>query len=168
MPAWSAGLAIPPTKEFVLNARRGGSYGIEWTINDQAFAGHEHHGAPMLTMDRGGWVRLRFVNASFRLHPIHLHGMFFRLLARNGVPVDEPFFRDTVLMHSQGDDRHRPGPARRRALDDALPHPRARRGGHDDAVRGPGLARGRGASATSFAACDRTGRCAPGTGGRSG
>ena len=55
----------------------------------------------MLTMDRGSWVRLRFVNASFRLHPIHLHGMFFRLLARNGVPVDEPFFRDTVLMHSK-------------------------------------------------------------------
>src|SRR3954468_9969939 len=101
VPAWSAGLAIPPAKEFVLNARRGGSYGIEWTINDQAFAGHEHHGAPMLTMDRGAWVRLRFVNASFRLHPIHLHGMFFRLLARNGVPVDEPFFRDTVLVHSK-------------------------------------------------------------------
>jgi FtsP/CotA-like multicopper oxidase with cupredoxin domain len=101
VPSWSAGLAIPPAKEFVLNARRGGSYGIEWTINDQAFAGHEHHGAPMLTMDRGAWVRLRFVNASFRLHPIHLHGMFFRLLARNGVPVDEPFFRDTVLVHSK-------------------------------------------------------------------
>jgi len=27
--------------------------------------------------------------------------MFFRLLARNGAPVDEPFFRDTVLVHSQ-------------------------------------------------------------------
>ena len=46
VPGWSAGLAIPPAKEFVLNARRGGSYGIEWTINDQAFAGHAHHGAP--------------------------------------------------------------------------------------------------------------------------
>jgi FtsP/CotA-like multicopper oxidase with cupredoxin domain len=51
----------------------------------------------MLTLARGSWARLRFVNASYRLHPIHLHGMFFSLLARNGVPVDEPFFRDTVL-----------------------------------------------------------------------
>ena len=25
--------------------------------------------------------------------------MFFRLLARDGKPVDEPFFRDTVLIH---------------------------------------------------------------------
>ena len=101
VPSWSAGLSIPPTKEFHLDARRGGSYGIEWTINGQAFAGHEHHAPPMLTMDRGGWVRLRFINDSYRLHPIHLHGMFFRLLARNGAPVDEPFFRDTVLMHSK-------------------------------------------------------------------
>jgi FtsP/CotA-like multicopper oxidase with cupredoxin domain len=101
VPAWSAGLALPATKEFVLDARRGGHFGIEWTINNQAFAGHEHHGPPMLTLERGGWVRLRFVNASYRLHPIHLHGMFFRLLARNGAPVDEPFFRDTVLIHSK-------------------------------------------------------------------
>ena len=165
----AAGLAIPPTKEFRLNARRGGSYGIEWTINDQAFAGHEHHGAPMLTLDRGGWVRLQFINASFRLHPIHLHGMFFRLLARNGVPVDEPFFRDTVLVHSKETIDIGLVPAGRRALDDALPHPRARRGGHDDAVRGPGLASSeRATAATSCAACDRTGRCAPGTGARSG
>ena len=101
VPSWSAGLQIPVTKEFRIDARRGGSYGIEWTFNGVAFAGHEHHGPPMLTLERGGWVRLRFVNDSFRLHPIHLHGMFFRLLARNGVPVDEPFFRDTVLMHAK-------------------------------------------------------------------
>ena len=101
VPVWSAGLQIPATKEIRVDARRGGSYGIEWTFNGVAFAGHEHHGAPMLTLERGAWVRLRFVNDSFRLHPIHLHGMFFRLLARNDVPVDEPFFRDTVLMHSK-------------------------------------------------------------------
>jgi FtsP/CotA-like multicopper oxidase with cupredoxin domain len=42
--------------------------------------------------------RLRFVNESFRLHPMHLHGMFFRVIARDGVPTDEPFTRDTVLV----------------------------------------------------------------------
>jgi FtsP/CotA-like multicopper oxidase with cupredoxin domain len=104
VPGWTEGLKLPVTKEFRLDARRGGSLGIEWTINGEAFAGHEHahaHGKPMLTLKRGDWVRLRFVNVSHRLHPIHLHGMFFRLLARNDVPVDEPFFRDTVLMHAQ-------------------------------------------------------------------
>jgi FtsP/CotA-like multicopper oxidase with cupredoxin domain len=104
VPSWSDGLRLPVTKEFRLDARRGGTLGIEWTINGEAFAGHEHahtHGQPMLTLQRGAWVRLRFINVSYRLHPIHLHGMFFRLLARNGQPVDEPFFRDTVLMHAQ-------------------------------------------------------------------
>jgi FtsP/CotA-like multicopper oxidase with cupredoxin domain len=115
VPVWREGLAVPVTKQFRLNARQGGEYGIEWTINDQAFhhddgthemAGHDAHDAhamppPALTMRQGSFQRLQFVNESYRLHPIHLHGMFFRLLARNGVPVDEPFFRDTVLVHSR-------------------------------------------------------------------
>lgn len=41
------------------------------------------------------------MNESARLHPIHIHGMFFRVLARNGTRVDEPFFRDTVLVHGR-------------------------------------------------------------------
>ena len=101
VPAWREALSIPVTKQFRVNARRGGEHGIEWTFNDQAFAGHAHAGPPALSMRRGTFQRLQFTNESFRLHPIHMHGMFFRLLARNGVPVDEPFFRDTVLMHSK-------------------------------------------------------------------
>jgi FtsP/CotA-like multicopper oxidase with cupredoxin domain len=30
---------------------------------------------------------------------MHLHGQFFRVLARNGKRVDEPHWRDTVLVH---------------------------------------------------------------------
>jgi len=99
VPAWASGLAEPVTHEFRLDARQGGTYGIEWTIDGKAFAGHDHHHDPGLVLERGKWARLRFVNASARLHPIHLHGMFFKLLARDSVPVDEPFFRDTVLVH---------------------------------------------------------------------
>lgn len=101
VPAWSTGLQEPVTHEFRLDARRGGPFGIEWTIDDVAFAGHEHaaHAHPGLTLARGRWTRLRFVNVSARLHPIHLHGMFFKVLARDGVAVDEPYFRDTVLIH---------------------------------------------------------------------
>ena len=101
VPAWTEGLARPVTAEFRLAARRGGTYGIEWTINDQAFSGHESHAAPALTLTTATWARLRYINESYRLHPIHLHGMFFRLLARNDRAVDEPFFRDTVLIHAR-------------------------------------------------------------------
>jgi FtsP/CotA-like multicopper oxidase with cupredoxin domain len=109
VPAWKDALSLPVAKQFLLNSRRGGDYGIEWTINGQVFthhdgAGHDHGGhdaAPAFVMEQGRFQRLQFTNESYRLHPIHLHGMFFRLLARNGVPVDEPFFRDTVLIHSR-------------------------------------------------------------------
>ena len=101
VPRWSAALATRVDHEFRLNARRGGPLGIEWTINDQAFAGHEHDHPAMVTFKQGTFQHLRFTNESFRLHPIHLHGMFFRLLARNGQAVDEPYFRDTVLIHGK-------------------------------------------------------------------
>jgi len=101
VPRWKEGLALPVTKQFRLNARRGGPLGLEWTINDQAFAGHDHDAPPALTLSRDRFAHLQFTNESFRLHPIHIHGMFFRLLARNGAAVDEPFFRDTVLVHAK-------------------------------------------------------------------
>jgi len=101
VPVWASALDVPEHHAFKLNARSGGPFGLEWTIDERAFAGHSagHHAA--LTLERGRFYRLRFINESARLHPIHLHGMFFRLLARNGGPVFEPFFRDTVLVHGR-------------------------------------------------------------------
>jgi FtsP/CotA-like multicopper oxidase with cupredoxin domain len=101
VPRWRAALDAPVDHEFRLNSRRGGPLGIEWTINDEAFAGHQHDHPAMVSFKQGSFQHLRFTNESFRLHPIHLHGMFFRLLARNGQAMDEPFFRDTVLVHGK-------------------------------------------------------------------
>lgn len=102
VPAWTGALDAPITHELALNVRRGGPLGLEWTINDEAFAGHAHsHEHPAMALERGKFARMRFSNVSPRLHPIHLHGMFFKLLARDGIPVDEPFFRDTVLVHGR-------------------------------------------------------------------
>ena len=96
IPVWREGTDVPVTKELLLDARRGGSFGIEWTINNHAYPDHDHIALPL-----GRYSRVRFVNKSARLHPIHTHGMFFRLLARDGRRVSEPFFRDTVLIHAR-------------------------------------------------------------------
>jgi FtsP/CotA-like multicopper oxidase with cupredoxin domain len=96
VPSYQEGLQAPIATDFVLNARRGGTFGIEWTINGHAFPDHTH-----VPLALGKWSRLRFTNLSARIHPIHLHGMFFHVLARNDAPVDEPFFRDTVLVHGR-------------------------------------------------------------------
>jgi FtsP/CotA-like multicopper oxidase with cupredoxin domain len=100
VPAWQGALAVEPTQSFALNAERGGPYGIAWTLNGVAGIGDhaQHHGA---RLPLGRFARVRFVNESFRLHPMHTHGMFFKVLARNGVPVDEPYWRDTTLVHAK-------------------------------------------------------------------
>lgn len=63
------------------------------------FALRSPDGAAVLPLGR--FARLRIANASFRLHPMHIHGMFFKVIARNGMPVDEPLWRDTALVHSK-------------------------------------------------------------------
>jgi FtsP/CotA-like multicopper oxidase with cupredoxin domain len=102
VPHWTSATTAPVDVEYRLNARRGGEYGIEWTINDRAFAGHGQSPAgPFEQLEAGRWHRIRFVNESFRLHPMHVHGQFFKVIARGGAPVDEPFFRDTVLLKAK-------------------------------------------------------------------
>lgn len=113
VPEWTDALAVPPTHTLELNAQRGGPYGITWTLNGAAYvepptadaavhaashADHSHHGTIAFPRDR--FLRVRFENASYRLHPMHIHGMFFKVLARNDVPVDEPYWRDTTLVHA--------------------------------------------------------------------
>ena len=100
--------AMAVTETYRLNARLGGPYGIEWTINGQVMrhgdgAGHAtHHAAHAIhRFPAGRWAKIRFVNESYRLHPMHIHGQFFRLLTRNGVASEEPHFRDTVLVNAK-------------------------------------------------------------------
>jgi FtsP/CotA-like multicopper oxidase with cupredoxin domain len=98
--------APPPRKEYRLNAQAGGEFGIQWTLNGEAFTHADHagphprpHDVARLPIDE--WSRIRFVNETYRLHPMHMHGVFFKLLSRNGTPVEEPHFRDTVLVHAK-------------------------------------------------------------------
>jgi len=95
-PDWSEAINLPADKTYVLNARRGGQYGLEWTINDKAYPNYDP-----ITLKAGQFNKIRFENASGRIHPMHLHGQFFMVLSRNGVAVNEPYWRDTVLVHSK-------------------------------------------------------------------
>jgi FtsP/CotA-like multicopper oxidase with cupredoxin domain len=92
-PGWAQALVAPVAHEFALNAERGGPYGIRWTIDGKT--GHENLAA---VLSYGKFSRLRFTNKSGRLHPMHLHGQFFKLLAVDGEPVQESFWRDTLLI----------------------------------------------------------------------
>jgi FtsP/CotA-like multicopper oxidase with cupredoxin domain len=83
----------PVVKTWDLNAVRGGEFGIGWSMNRRLWPDADTAGFKL-----GDPVKIQFVNSSSRLHPMHIHGAFFRVLAVNGEPAAEPFTRDTVLV----------------------------------------------------------------------
>jgi len=92
VPAWADALDVDIDHEFLLSLD-----GAEWQINGSAFM----DGDPYV-IEPDTFTRIRFTNNSERLHPMHLHGQFFKVLAVNGEPVDEGHFRDSVLVFSNG------------------------------------------------------------------
>ncbi len=114
VPHWSEAYKIKPDKIYRLNIRRKmtqnenregvkrgrdgmgmmGGMQLEWTINGKAYPDYDP-----FTFKYKEFNVAQFVNESYRMHPMHLHGQFFKVIARNGKPVDEPFFRDTVLIY---------------------------------------------------------------------
>ena len=84
---------IKITKNWDLNAVRGGKFGIGWAMNQQLWPDADTVKHPI-----GTPMKIQFTNRSNRLHPMHIHGVFFRVLSINGKSYVEPFTRDTVLV----------------------------------------------------------------------
>jgi FtsP/CotA-like multicopper oxidase with cupredoxin domain len=64
----------------------------EWTINGQV-----HHQARPLAARIGERVELQFMNPSSMMHPMHLHGHHFQVVATRGGRFSGPL-RDTVIV----------------------------------------------------------------------
>ena len=80
-------------KTWDLNAIRGGKFGIGWTMNQKLWPD-----ADKANYSLGVPRKITFKNSSSRLHPMHIHGVFFRVLERNGAEAIEEYTRDTVLI----------------------------------------------------------------------
>jgi len=92
-----------PDPEMVRTMRTRMMAGHVWTINGQsvletAGTGHHDH-PPLLTLKLGRSYILALNNDTAWPHPMHLHGMAFRVLSRNGVPAAHDEWRDTVLLN---------------------------------------------------------------------
>lgn len=100
VPEWNDVAILPIDKEYRLNARRKSGHGmmggIEWTINNKAFPEYDP-----FTFAYDEINIFKFTNESARLHPMHLHGQFFKVVSRNGEIANEEYFRDTVLVESK-------------------------------------------------------------------
>ncbi|WP_418315488.1 multicopper oxidase family protein [Piscinibacter sakaiensis] len=91
----------PWTERVARRLRRlGGSREADpvWTVNGHAHMGRHDGHAPLFSVPAGRSVRLVLDNRTRWWHPIHLHGHHVQVLSRNGQPLADPPWRDTVLM----------------------------------------------------------------------
>jgi spore coat protein A, manganese oxidase len=75
-----------------------GSAAVEWQISGQGFDMERVDARPVL----GTTERWQFVNTSHRPHPMHLHGVHFRVLERSGGAVNagDRGWKDTVQVRT--------------------------------------------------------------------
>ncbi len=95
---WPEIPALPaetPTETHImmLDAVNTPGVGVQWLVNGKA-----HDPQPIFGAVVGSTVAIKLFNLAGPEHPFHLHGQFFRIVARNGELVDEPGLRDTVLL----------------------------------------------------------------------
>lgn len=70
-----------------------------WSINGQSVVGGAGHGhPPLLELRTGRSYVFAMHNDTSWHHPMHLHGLAFQVLSRNGRPSPRVEWRDTVLL----------------------------------------------------------------------
>ncbi|MBB6215452.1 FtsP/CotA-like multicopper oxidase with cupredoxin domain [Anaerosolibacter carboniphilus] len=72
----------------------GDDKGLRYTINGKIF-----NELPLLKLRTGNTVKFTYFNNSKVDHPMHLHGHFFQILSKNGIPVSgAAIMKDTLLV----------------------------------------------------------------------
>jgi FtsP/CotA-like multicopper oxidase with cupredoxin domain len=46
----------------------------------------------------GEWVEIHYLNEGLQAHPMHLHGMPQLVIAKDGIPLAQPYSADTILV----------------------------------------------------------------------
>jgi FtsP/CotA-like multicopper oxidase with cupredoxin domain len=92
-PEVAAGTAERSAKDQMM---RGGELGADvFLLNGKA-----HGGVPPLKIREGERMLIRLINAGHMIHPIHIHGHSFKIVATDGnaVPIGMEWVKDTVLV----------------------------------------------------------------------
>ena len=86
---------VPPgvtvSQEFPMMVNDSGTIGL--TINGKSFPAT----APVVAK-LGDWIEVHYMNEGTMIHPMHLHGMAQRVIAKDGYPVPQPYDADTILV----------------------------------------------------------------------
>ncbi len=66
---------------------------LGYTINGKGFPATQP-----IVAQLGQRIRIRYMNEGLQVHPMHLHGIPQRVVAKDGYPLPMPHFEDTVLV----------------------------------------------------------------------
>ena len=81
---------IEVDQDYVLIANDGP---LGYTLNGKDFPATE----PILAK-QGDLIRIRYMNEGLQIHPMHLHGIPQKVIAKDGWPLPQPRMEDTVLV----------------------------------------------------------------------
>ena len=88
-----SGVTIPadlvPAVEMPMVVNDAGVIGL--TLNGKSFPAT----APVV-VNQGDWVAVNYYNEGLMAHPMHLHAFPQLVYAKDGIPLDEPYFADTI------------------------------------------------------------------------
>lgn len=76
---------------------------IPMVLNDAGNIGYSLNGKSFpatdpIVLERNEWVQIDYMNEGLQIHPMHTHGFPQLIIARDGFPVPQPYYEDTVLV----------------------------------------------------------------------
>jgi len=88
-----SGVTVPadlvPAVEMPMVVNDAGVIGL--TLNGKSFPAT----APVV-VNQGDWVAVNYYNEGLMAHPMHLHAFPQLVYAKDGIPLDQPYFADTI------------------------------------------------------------------------
>ena len=66
---------------------------IGFSLNGKSFPATEP-----IVVNEGDWVTMTYFNEGFQSHPMHLHQFPQLVTAIDGIPLDQPYWADTILV----------------------------------------------------------------------
>ncbi len=88
-----SGVELPEDGEFVVDIpmilNDAGTIGL--SLNGKSFPATEP-----LVMNQGEWASITYYNEGLQIHPMHLHQFPQLVYAKDGIPLDQPYWTDTL------------------------------------------------------------------------
>jgi FtsP/CotA-like multicopper oxidase with cupredoxin domain len=82
---------VKVAQELPMMLNDAGTIGL--TLNGKSFPAT----APVVT-NLGDYVMVHYLNEGVMAHPMHLHGMVQKIIAKDGIPLAQPYEADTVVV----------------------------------------------------------------------